>query len=82
MRVADLLDGDGNRNRKKFPAVEALGSWDASCPRVAISEDGIILAAAFPNYLREKAHVRPLWEKWRRRDNLLRFFISASCMRS
>lgn len=55
--VDSLFDAAGNRNKKKFPAEQALGTWDASCARAAISTDGVVLVAAFPNFLKNKAHV-------------------------
>lgn len=55
--VGTLFDAKGRRNKKTFPTVRPLGRWDASQPRVVLSKDGVVLLAAFPDFLKDAARV-------------------------
>lgn len=67
-----LFDTQGKRNKKKFPDVQPLGKWDGSKARAVLSKDGVLLLAAFPSFLQEKAHVCPssAWPRVARSDLL------------
>ena len=60
MNFKDLFDHKGNRNKVPFPQGLSVDDWDGSKPRFLLSQDGVVLVAAFPKYFGKKAHVSSL----------------------